>query len=77
MISPDLLERIEQLTLGEQLALLELLSRSIRKTVQVEEDSLSDDEAVDPAELFREGWADAMEGRTHPIATLWDDLEDE
>lgn len=77
MISPGLRDQIEQLSLDEQLALLEFLSHKIRKMVQLDEVSLADDEDVNPEELFREGWADAMEGRTHPIDTLWDDIEDE
>lgn len=73
MIAPDLLETIERLPLEERLTLLEFLSRSIREELHSDDE----DEDVNPEELFREAWADAMEGRTHPINTLWDGIEDE
>jgi hypothetical protein len=75
MIAPTLLEQIEQLPLKERLVLLEFLSRNIREELSVVEEVSEDD--VDPKALFREGWADAMEGRTHPVSRLWDGIEDE
>ena len=38
----------------------------------IEEDTLPSAE-----ESFREGWKDVMEGRTHPIETLWDGIDTE
>ena len=32
---------------------------------------------TDPEGAFRQAWQEAMIGQTHPIATLWDDLDDE
>jgi hypothetical protein len=75
MIASDLLERIGQLSLNERLALLEILSHSIRQELSAVEEESEDE--VDPKALFREGWADAMEGRTHPVSTLWDGIEDD
>lgn len=30
------------------------------------------DESEGPLQGFREGWQDAMTGKTYPVATLWD-----
>lgn len=35
------------------------------------------DDAEDPMQGFREGWHDAMTGKTYPVSTLWDNLDDE
>lgn len=29
------------------------------------------------AESFEQGWKEAMEGKTHPIETLWDGIDDD
>jgi hypothetical protein len=31
----------------------------------------------DPKAAFRQAWHEAMTGNTHPVSTLWDDLDDE
>lgn len=31
----------------------------------------------DPIEAFRQSWHEAMTGQTHPVSTLWDDMDDE
>jgi hypothetical protein len=31
----------------------------------------------DPVAAFRQSWHEAMTGQTHPVSTLWDDLDDE
>jgi len=31
----------------------------------------------DPKAAFRQAWHEAMTGQTHPVSTLWDDLDDE
>ncbi|MBZ0288121.1 MAG: hypothetical protein K8I30_10945 [Anaerolineae bacterium] len=40
-------------------------------------DAFDTDEDIDPVEAFREGWRDAMTGRTYPASTLWEDIDDE
>ena len=35
------------------------------------------DEDDDPVAAFRQSWHEAMTGQTHPVSTLWDDLDDE
>ncbi len=74
MTIQELSEKAVQLSLKERLELLEVITHSIRQTLLEEE---ADNEDVDIVEGFREGWADAMEGRTHPISTLWDDIDAE
>lgn len=32
---------------------------------------------ADPEGAFKQAWHEAMTGKTHPVSTLWDDLEDE
>ena len=32
---------------------------------------------ADPEGAFKQAWHEAMTNQTHPISTLWDDLEDE
>lgn len=32
---------------------------------------------TDPEGAFRQAWQEAMTGQIHPVATLWDDLDDE
>lgn len=32
---------------------------------------------TDPEGAFRQAWHETMTGQTHPISTLWDDLDDE
>lgn len=40
-------------------------------------DDIDSEDDADPAELFRAGWRDVMNGNTHPISTLWDDLDND
>lgn len=44
----------------------------------VESDAEDDEDFdEDPAATFRQAWHEAMTGQTHPVSTLWDDLDDE
>ncbi len=36
-----------------------------------------DDDFEDPIAAFRQSWHEAMTGQTHPISTLWDNMDDE
>jgi len=36
-----------------------------------------DDAEEDPVAAFRQSWHEAMTGKTYPISTLWDDMDDE
>ena len=41
----------------------------------VEVEITSDDDEDDPVEGFRQAWKEAMEGKTRPIADLWEALD--
>lgn len=47
----------------------------------VELDAQAQDESLDTEEnlltRFKRSWQDALAGKTYPIATLWDGIEDE
>ena len=57
-------EEIEQ-TPGEFRTLLLRIVHSFREGVTL----------PSAEESFREGWKDVIEGKTHPIDTLWDDID--
>ncbi|MEP6987494.1 MAG: hypothetical protein ABI970_17955 [Chloroflexota bacterium] len=40
-------------------------------------DAEDDDFEEDPVAAFRQSWHEAMTGQTYPIATLWDNMDDE
>lgn len=50
------------------LALAELDAKAQDEPAEAEEDLVT---------RFRRSWQDAMAGKTYPVATLWDGLEDE
>lgn len=35
------------------------------------------DKPVETAKAFKESWGQVMRGETHPIETLWDDVDDD
>lgn len=35
-----------------------------------------DEDDIDPEESFRRGWHEAMTGKTRPIETVWDELDE-
>lgn len=67
-------KQLVKLPLDERLQLLEVLTHSIRETLREEE---AEEEDIDIHAEFREAWREAMEGKTHPISTLWDELDEE
>ena len=32
---------------------------------------------IDPEDTFRRAWHEVMTSQTHPVSTLWDDLDNE
>ena len=70
-------ERIEAQALEQgyetaQAYLLSLVDADVATEVD-EVDAYFD---ADPEATFRQSWHEAMTDQTHPVATLWDDLED-
>jgi hypothetical protein len=69
-----LIEMESSLELHEKIKLREILARDIAVTQQKTQ-SLPAQEIEPEIESFRRGWDDVMNGRTRPIAELWEGIE--
>ena len=68
---------MSSLELREKIKLREVLDRDIAVTQQKSRylPSQETSQEIEPAvESFRRGWDDVMNGRTKPIAELWDGI---
>jgi len=67
----SLIEMMRSLELREKIKLRDLLDREI-----VASQATDNEQELDSAvECFRRGWGDAINGRTRPIAELWDGID--
>lgn len=58
-------------------ALIESDAKAHNETPPFDDERDAQDEQADLIASFRRSMKDAIEGKTYPIDTLWDDLDDE
>jgi len=77
-VTPEEKQQIEALAHRRGFAeTSDYLRALVEQDAKMGDETEDEDSEIDPVVSFRRGWEDVLAGRTHPISTLWDGIDDD